>query len=330
MTEMIGADRGAFDERLAALGIMGQWRIDEQLNAAPADGPRPLGEPCIWHWSTIRTALTEAAEILSDALRQRRSLLLVNPAFKSFASTGTFGVGIQLVAAGERAWAHRHTMAAIRFVIEGSPALSTVVDGQRFVMEPGDLILTPSLTWHDHHNDSGLDGIWLDAIDSPFVGAIGQRWYQPYGETLQPQSGNSPQHPYRFPWHTTQEALTAPNAPASPFDGVTYRFTDPTGAGPTLPTLGCAAHLLAPGLETQAHRHTSSSAYLVVEGTGTTLVGESELRWSERDVFVVPNWLPHRHVNGSSTTSAVLFSVTDEPLLRAIGLYREDPAQEAG
>jgi gentisate 1,2-dioxygenase len=61
-----------------------------------------------------------------------------------------------------------------------------------------------------------------------------------------------------------------------------------------------------------------------MKGEGITYAEDQELRWEERDTFVIPNWTRHRHAN-TSAGDAILFSVTDEPLLRAIGLYREDP-----
>jgi gentisate 1,2-dioxygenase len=38
----------------------------------------------------------------------------------------------------------------------------------------------------------------------------------------------------------------------------------------------------------------------------------------------VPNWARHHHVNLSKTGEAILFSVHDTPVLKALGLYRED------
>lgn len=319
--------RSEFDAHLADLHIRGQWRVDELLNTEAADGPRPMGVPYLWKWATVRNALAEACEVLTESLTQRRSLIFMNPELKA-GTTHTFGVGIQLVMPGELAWAHRHTMAAIRFGIEGDQRLSTVVDGCRLPMEPGDLILTPSLSWHDHHNESDRDGIWLDAIDAPMMGVLGQRWYQPYGESLQPRDPQQSDPGYRYAWHDIREQLRqiAP-ASESPYDGALVKYVNPRTAGPTLPTLGCAVQSLRPGLRTAEHRHTSSVVYFVVKGEGATYAGDRELRWAERDTFVVPNWTRHWHVNASAG-DAILFSVTDEPLLRAIGLYREDPEHE--
>ena len=65
--------------------------------------------------------------------------------------------------------------------------------------------------------------------------------------------------------------------------------------------------------------------YYVVEGEGTTYVGDHQLDWAAGDSFVIPNWMWHEHTNHSGSTEAVLFSATDAPLLAALGMYREEP-----
>ena len=104
----------------------------------------------------------------------------------------------------------------------------------------------------------------------------------------------------------------------------------PITGGPTLPTIDCFAQLLRPGEQTQRHRHTSSAVYYVVEGQGTTQVGDQRLHWSTGDSFVIPNWMWHQHINRSPSTEAVLFSATDAPLLTALGMYREEPHDSFG
>ena len=66
---------------------------------------------------------------------------------------------------GEVAPSHRHTQSALRLVMEGDGAY-TAVEGERAPMRPGDLLLTPSWTWHDHGNDGDSPAIWLDGRDS--------------------------------------------------------------------------------------------------------------------------------------------------------------------
>lgn len=45
---------------------------------------------------------------------------------------------------------------------------------------------------------------------------------------------------------------------------------------------------------------------------------------SERDVFVVPGWHWHEHVSSSPSEAAILISFTDEPLLKSLGIHREE------
>jgi gentisate 1,2-dioxygenase len=62
---------------------------------------------------------------------------------------------------------------------------------------------------------------------------------------------------------------------------------------------------------------------MVIQGEGETTAGDRALRWSKGDGFVVPNWCPHRHRN-LGRDEALLFSVSDAPLLKAARFYREE------
>ncbi|HEY8695817.1 MAG TPA: cupin domain-containing protein, partial [Chloroflexota bacterium] len=79
-----------------------------------------------------------------------------------------------------------------------------------------------------------------------------------------------------------------------------------------------------------AHRHTSSAVYLVAEGQGCSIVNGERVDWQEHDVFALPMWAWHEHVNASDREPAVLLSFSDLPVLEALGLHREqEPATEA-
>ena len=92
----------------------------------------------------------QAGGLISAMEATRRVLILENPGYAGQAQiTGSLFAGLQLILPGEIAPAHRHTQSALRFVIEGSGAY-TAVDGERTAMHPGDFVITPSWTWHDH------------------------------------------------------------------------------------------------------------------------------------------------------------------------------------
>lgn len=57
---------------------------------------------------------------------------------------------MQLLNPGESARPHRHSIAAIRFVLESTGGGKTIVDGNSICMAEGDLILTPGWCWHEH------------------------------------------------------------------------------------------------------------------------------------------------------------------------------------
>jgi gentisate 1,2-dioxygenase len=88
-----------------------------------------------------------------------------------------------------------------------------------------------------------------------------------------------------------------------------------------VPALGCYLQLLRPGVRTRAHRETSSAVYHVVEGRGFTEIDGERHDWGEGDFFAIPPRARHAHGN-EGTAPAILYSVQDVPLLRALGFYR--------
>ena len=49
-----------------------------------------------------------------------------------------------------------------------------------------------------------------------------------------------------------------------------------------------------------------------------------ELEWDVNDSFTLPPWRWHQFRNASETEPAILFSVTDRPMLEMTGLDREE------
>ncbi len=322
-----------FDDELKQLHMSGQW-VYEGLLTACIGGPRPRGDAYIWPWKMVHEKLLEACDVLEESFTARRSLLFNNPGLPMGGTTHTMLMGIQMIKAGEIAWAHRHTLAAIRFIIKGDGKVYTVVDGEKCPMEPYDLILTPQWTWHDHRNPTNEPAIWVDALDVPFLLELNQPFYEP-SEHLQQRAGavrptweNTKREnlPLRYAWKDIEPQLRAlADSPGSPYDGVALEYVNPITGGHTLRTLSCWIQLLRPGEHTKKHRHTSSATYFVAGGEGTTIVGDKALEWSKHDCFAVPNWAWHEHINRSKTQEAILFSVNDIPIVEAFGLYREEP-----
>jgi gentisate 1,2-dioxygenase len=326
--------------------------------------PHPILTPIVWPWSTVVPCLKEAGEVvgLGDGSDEafRRVVQLVNPGLVAQKSTcRTLQVSFQLVQPGEIAECHRHTAAALRFIVEGDGTAFTNVDGEQMLMEPGDLVLTPNWAWHNHENPGQQPVIWLDVLDVHLTTYLNAAFREDYvGDTAgernvsaQPVTrsdgycrqalGNirprlahhDPRHvlPYTYKWRDVLQALTTMAAAGQrdPYDGVILEYVNPLTGGPTMPTIACHVQLLAPGETTRRHRHACSTVYYVVEGEGASAVtgkagGEEPLEWQTRDCFFVPPNVWHHHRNKSGTDAAILFSVTDRPVLEGLGLYREE------
>lgn len=335
----------AFDQDLAEVSIRGQWQYDEMLERL-IGGPKTTAAPMLWKWELVQRKLMESCDVMPESYTARRNLSFINPGLERGGTSQTILAGMQAVKPGEVAWAHRHPISALRFAIEGDEKLYTVVDGEKLPMESNDLVLTPAWTWHDHHNESDRLGIWLDVLDVPLMLSLGQMAYEPLGETTQPirphrheyasertgvvrpawEQPVSKGFPCRYPWKEVRRQLDlfCEGGPASPYDDVILEYCNPMTGGSALPTLRCTIQRLRPGFIGEKHRRTASTVLYVVEGEGTSLIGDKELRWGPRDVLVVPTWAWTEHRPGKE--GATLFAVSDAPLLDAACLYREEPS----
>ena len=143
--------------------------------------------------------------------------------------------------------------------------------------------------------------------------------------TRQRSGGPSPVLAYT--WSRAQEALSqAAGLDPDPFDDTLLEYQNPLTGGPALPTIGTAIQTLRPGAKCKPHRHTGSVVYYVVRGQGTTVIDGQRFDWSKGDFLALPPWAVHAHQNRSDKADAVLFQVNDIPVLKSLGLYREEAA----
>ncbi len=333
-------DLKTLDAQLEGESMKGMWTYAEEMYRSP----KPFGGPKLWKGSKIREGLDAASRLVPTNYKGvRRVITLAHPSFKSATST-TLTMAVQMVKAGEAVYAHRHTAAAMRFILEGGKDLYTITDGEKCIMERGDLVIQPNWGWHNHINETDRDAVWIDCLDTGLNAFLQTMFQEPYpGEEV--KLFNSPvDNAVRNPsvlappgksikklvykWGETLPALheMIPED-KSPYDGRCLEYRNPEG-GPTFPTFSCWIQMLEGGEETMPHRHTANHLIHAFQGAGVTEVEGEEVAWEEGDYLVVPNWSWHRHRNGSASEPAILFSTTDRPLLEAIGLYREETQSE--
>ena len=337
-------------------GLDALWRIPAA--EPPAKGARPPYPPFRWRWEDVKPRLNRACELVRPGPEaERRVLTLNNPSVTPIHwTTHTVSAAVQMVLPGEVAPSHRHTMAAIRFILEGKGA-QTFVNGEPCSMQPGDLILTPAWAWHGHINETDGPMVWMDSLDVPLVRTLRAGLYEEYpGEPgdLQPaevppdssisrygggqmrpvwERWGTPTSPLlSYPWTETEKALRHLErlGEFSPYDDIAFQYINPSTGGHVLPTVGCWIQMLRPGIHTKAHRHNTVAIYQVFRGRGSTIVDGVEIEWQQGDFFALPPNAWHEHVNGSPSEEVVMFSTNDIPLYESINLYREDPYEEHG
>ncbi len=249
----------------------------------------------------------------------------------------TLAANIQILLPGEKARPHRHTMNALRFVLEGSDAI-TIVDGKSCPMEEGDLILTPAWTWHEHVHNGKAPIVWLDALDVPLHHYMGPARSSPARSTGLPETVADaafavanvvpdtalPARDYspvfRYPYGSAAAAVAA--APPSRDGSRRVRYVNPLTGGTGMALIDCFLVQLDPGTTTLPFRTSANSVCCVVEGTGESEVGGNTIWWRKRDVFTLPQG--NRSSTAAAEGAARLFQVSDRDIYARLGLLEEE------
>lgn len=331
-----------FYQELAEKDLQPLWELHGLLTTTPTVAAIPYR----WRAKDLRD-LGERAGRLVPVERggDRRVLSLCNPGLGGAPfATATLWGAVQYLGPGETAPAHRHTPAALRFVLAGE-GVWTLVNGDPLAMSAGDLILTPSWTWHEHHNPGDTPMSWFDALDLPLVRALDAVFFEPGpdaeaatatvprsaserryggGPGLLPgegaASGAAP--PYspllRYPWADTDLALRDQLAGA---DHAHLRFADPTSGRDVMPTMRCEMHRYLPGHTAPATRRTRSALVAAFGGSGALVLEGTRFDVGPGDLVAVPSWTAVR-VHADEPLD--LFTVSDAPVLEALGLHRTE------
>jgi gentisate 1,2-dioxygenase len=335
-------ERQAFTARLDRKHAAPLWEV---LGDIVPPEPKPACLPAMWRYDEMRPLLFEAGALITAEEAERRVLVLENPGLRGASRiTQSLYAGLQLILPGEIAPSHRHTASALRLVIEGRGAY-TAVNGERTTMHPGDFILTPSWTYHDHGNPGDTPVVWMDGLDIPIVNMFDASFAEHHPEDTQPvqreegdalaryganllpidcrdaRSNVSPM--FTYPYSRSRETLDSlyRYGPLNPRDGIKMRFVNPATGGYTMPTIGAFLQLLPAGFRGACARATDATVYHVIEGRGRSRIGNLEIAWQPHDIFVAPSWAPVSH---QAADEAVLFSFSDRPIQQSLGIWREE------
>ena len=351
MNEVLSNDQqsqlNALYEQMEPEGLYPLW---EKLSALVLPKPDSPAKVHKWSYDNARDYLMRAGDLISATQAERRVLILENPGLPGHSGiTPSLYAGLQLILPGEIAPAHRHAQCALRFVMEGGGAY-TSVDGEKAVMQPFDLVLTPGGQWHDHGNPTDTPMIWLDGLDIPTVRHFDASFAEGYaedqfpeqapagdslnryGRNMRPLKGHTadrrPAHQplFHYPyaeWRPALDAMAEGGAEIDPHLGHALEFMNPINGGPIMATISAHVRLLPEGFESKSRRSTDGTIFVVVEGAGEAVIEGETIALKPRDIVVAPSW---KSVAFKAASRLVLFGYSDKACQEKLNLYKEENA----
>lgn len=343
-----------FHAELEAVNLGPLWASIAAFNSVE---PKAKPIPYLWKRALIEQKLEKAKRLLEVGIgsAERRAVFLINPGMKDLqpygwgGATQTLYAAVQVVNPGEHAPPHRHTSAALRFVMKGQGAFG-IVDGERIPFEPGDYLVTPDGSWHEHMNEGNEPVVWMDCLDTPFVMAMNVSFTEFYpdrqqpvrvpidysarryaGGMVRPVSDRKPRRIAlaRYTWQRTCQALDGLSEfDPDPVEGFAVEYINPSTGRDADGRIGAWMQKLPPRFRGRAHRHVHTCVYYVHRGRGYTVMNGVRFDWEEGDFFALPAWTWHEHVNLSDAEDAYLFSTNDLPLMEAFDFERQEDYTE--
>ncbi|MBA4256815.1 MAG: cupin [Polaromonas sp.] len=307
----------------------------------PPHAPRPRTQPICWPYQDLRPLLLQAGELTPMEKVERRVLVLANPGhgLTNMQASATMYLGMQLLLPGEWAPSHRHTPNAVRMVVEGEGAYTTV-DGEKCPMSRGDLILTPTGLWHEHGHDGTAPVVWLDVLDLPLIYYMEASYvtegkpqpvtaqgadaaYQRGGVVPSPVFVRSHAHfpMLRYPWADVRAALQALDRSQPGIAAVQVAYINPETGADCQKVLGYSALMLRPGEILALPARSCATVYHQIEGGARVAIEGTAFDLAEADTCCVPGYTATTLTNASATEPVYLFTADDAPLQKKLGVY---------
>jgi gentisate 1,2-dioxygenase len=307
----------------------------------PAGKPVPKTRATHWSYATLRPLLLKAGELTPIEKAERRVLVLANPGhgLENMQASPAMYLGMQLLLPGEWAPAHRHTPNAVRMIVEGEGAWTTV-NGEKCPMTRGDLILTPTGLWHEHGHDGNAPVVWLDVLDLPLVYYMeasyhidGERQTVKTGRgdvayarggvvptsAFQRRDGHYPM--LRYPWVEARAALEALAADQPGDAAVQVAYVNPETGADAQNILGYSALMLRPGGMLELPVRSPAAVFHLIEGDVDVSVADQSFSLADADTCCAPGYTAVRLRNRSATAPAFLFVADETPLHRKLGVF---------
>jgi gentisate 1,2-dioxygenase len=308
----------------------------------PAGKPRPATRATHWAYEGLRPLLLKAGELTPIEKAERRVLVLANPGhgLERMQASAAIYLGMQLLLPGEWAPAHRHTPNAVRMVVEGEGAYTTV-DGRKCPMRRGDLILTPTGLWHEHGHDGDQPVVWLDVLDLPLVHYLEASYHvdgprQALRDCAEPDAraglrptpvferASSAGYPLlRYPWDEARAALVEQAQAEPDREAVRLTYVHPETGEPAQNILGFSALMLRPGQTLRLRARSPAQVFHLIEGAVEVQVEDQRFALAEADTCCAPGYTPVQLANRSPSAPAFVFIADEEPLHRKLGVYED-------
>ena len=307
----------------------------------PPTVPTRQTQPTHWAYADIKPLLLQAGELTPIEKAERRVLVLANPGhtLEKMQASSAMYLGMQLLLPGEWAPSHRHTPNAVRMVVEGEGAWTTV-EGEKCPMSRGDLILTPSGLWHEHGHDGTEPVIWLDVLDLPLayylevsyhLNGTRQTVRPGEGDRAYARSGVLPTQVFgrsgrrypmlRYPWAHAKAALLSMAEDQPDMACVQVTYVNPESGEDAENMLGFYALMLRPGQTLALPARSPAVIYHLIEGAACVAGAAQTFDLAPADTCCMPGYSPTTLTNGSATEPAFLFLADEAPLHRKLGVY---------
>lgn len=307
----------------------------------PANKPQPQTRATHWSYEALRPLLLKAGELTPIEKAERRVLVLANPGhgLEKMQASAAMYLGMQLLLPGEWAPAHRHTPNAVRMIVEGEGAYTTV-DGEQCPMHRGDLILTPTGLWHEHGHEGSEPVVWLDVLDLPLVHYIeasyhidgerqkvkesrGDRAYARGGVVPTPvfERGNKAYPMLRYPWAEARAALEALADNQPDLEAVQLTYVNPETGSDAQNILGYYALMLRPGQTLRLPARSPAMVFHLIEGSAEVRVEQQRFAMAEADTCCAPGYTPVTLVTPSASAPAFFFIADETPLHKKLGVF---------